>query len=296
MRIGVLGNVDSWYVNQIIATADSRGHTPVELRFNEQNPRIRNGETQLWIGQEKATDLDVLLVRTMPPGSLEQVVSRMDFLAAVEHAGVRIINSPKSIECAVDKYLTTQKLAQNGIPVPDTILCETSEIAAEAFELLGGDVVVKPLFGAEGRGILRIDHPEMALRAFRTLERLGAAIYLQRFNRGPLEDIRILVLDGQVVASMKRRPAPGDFRANVAQAGIAEKWSPTNREVSLAIHAASVTDCIFCGVDLMYNASGSPVVIEVNAVPGWRALEKTCKINVLERLFGWIENTSRHSD
>ncbi len=186
MRIGVLGNEGSWYVNQICTTASARGHAATELRFDQQNPRILNGETQLWIGNEKATDLDVLLVRTMPPGSLEQVVLRMDFLAAVEHAGVRVINSPKSMECAVDKYLTPQKLAHNGIPVPDTILCETSEIALEAFEMLGRDIVVKPLFGAEGRGILRVDHPEIALRVFRTLERIGAAIYVQKFNRGPL--------------------------------------------------------------------------------------------------------------
>ena len=289
MQIGVLGNEGSWYVNEICNVGRKRGHHAIELRFDQLNPRILSGETQLRIGETDAGQLDALIVRTMPPGSLEQVVLRMDFLAAIEHAGVPVINSPRSMECAVDKYLTTQKLAQNGIPVPDTILCESSEIAMEAFNLLGQDVVVKPLFGAEGRGIMRVNHPEMALRVFRTLERLDTAIYLQRFIQGPAEDIRVLLLDDQVVGAMKRRPAEGDFRANVAQAGTAEKWLPTEIEVHLATESARITDCLFCGVDLMYNEHGEPVVIEVNAVPGWRALQKACNVNVTEQLFAWIE-------
>ena len=290
MRIGVLGNEGSWYVNEICTAATNRGHFAAELHFAQQSARIINGKTEFWIGDQQASELDALIVRTMPPGSLEQVILRMDFLNALEQAGVRIINSPRSLECAVDKYLTTQKLAENDIPIPDTIVCETSEIAMDAFELLGRDVVVKPLFGAEGRGIMRVDHPEMALRTFRTLERLNTAIYVQRFNRGPMEDIRILVLDGQVVGSMKRRPAAGDFRANVAQAGQAEQYSPNAQEIELAIASAEITGCVFCGIDLMYNEQNTAVVIEVNAVPGWRALEKTCRINIADHLIQWLES------
>ncbi|MFN9977952.1 MAG: RimK family alpha-L-glutamate ligase, partial [Phycisphaerae bacterium] len=99
-------------------------------------------------------------------------------------------------ECAVDKYLTTQKLSLAGLPVPDTIVCENSETAMLALESLGGDIVIKPIFGAEGRGIMRVSDPELALRAFRTLERLGAVIYAQRFLNGPGFDLRLLLLDG----------------------------------------------------------------------------------------------------
>ena len=219
MHVGVVGNEGSWYVEQLCTAAAARHHTATPLRFQDICAQIRDGKTTLLLGEQRIGDLDALLIRTMPPGSLEQVVLRMDILASASRQGVRIINSPQSIECAVDKYLTTQKLAMAGLPVPDTIACEGSDAAMDAFESLGRDVVVKPIFGAEGRGILRVDHPEMALRTFRTLERLNATIYLQRFLKGPLEDIRILLLDGRLVGAMKRRPAAGEFRANAAQHG-----------------------------------------------------------------------------
>lgn len=292
MRIGVLGNDGSWYVDQLCAAAWGRGHDAQALQFPDMTARIMSGQTSLSIGELDLATLDVLLVRTMPPGSLEQVVARMDFLAGAAELGVRVLNPPKAMECAVDKYLTTQKLALSGLPVPDTIVCESCDAALDAFARLGNDVVVKPIFGAEGRGILRIDQFELAVRTFRTLERLNAAIYLQRFNRGPAEDIRILLLDGQLVASMKRMPAAGDFRANAAQQGTSIPWQPTSEELDLARRASLVTGCIFSGVDLMYDQRGRPLVIEVNAVPGWRAIQKTCGVDVPQQLLDWLESTS----
>ncbi|MCP4786525.1 MAG: RimK family alpha-L-glutamate ligase [Fuerstiella sp.] len=294
MRIGVLGNEGSWYVDQICSAATSAGHEALSLQFQQLRAGVSDNISHLHIGDVDVTGLDAIIVRTMPPGSLEQVVCRMDFLAAVAATGARIINDPKAIECAVDKYLTTQKLASAGIRVPDTTVCEDSNAALVAFEQLGGDVVVKPLFGAEGRGIMRVDHPELALRTFRTLERLQATIYLQRFNQGPLTDIRILLLDGKIVGCMKRSPSNGDFRANAAQDAVCQAWQPTRVERELALQAANVTGCVFSGVDLMYNEHQQPVVIEVNAVPGWKALEKTCDVDVPQTLIRWLEDS--HQD
>ncbi|MEQ9408580.1 MAG: RimK family alpha-L-glutamate ligase [Fuerstiella sp.] len=289
MRVGILGNDGSWYVQQLCTAAAARGHQAFPLQFPRMRAELRTGGVALLIDELNLATLDVLIVRTMPPGSLEQVVARMDLLGGLADLGVRIVNSPKALECAVDKYLTSQKLAMAGIPVPDTVVCEDSETALEAFHRLGGDVVVKPLFGAEGRGILRVSHPELALRTFRTLERLNASIYLQRFITGNSEDIRILLLGDHPVASMKRQAAPGDFRANAAQNGTARPWLPTDQELDLAVRAARVTGCEFAGVDLMFDADGQASVIEVNAVPGWRALQKTCAVNVPERLCQWLE-------
>ena len=259
------------------------------LLFNQFVAKVQTGRVDFSCGDRDLRNLDVVLVRTMPPGSLEQVVARMDMLAGLEACGVRVINSPRALECAVDKYLTTQRLALAGIPVPATIVCENSDTALEAFERLGRDVVVKPLFGAEGRGIMRVSDPELALRAFRTLERLGAVLYLQAFVSGPGFDIRVLLLDDQLVGSMKRIPKPGDFRANISQQGTGIAHVPTDRELGLACQAAKITGSLFAGVDLMYNADNEPLVIEVNAVPGWRGLQKTCNNNVPTRLFEWLE-------
>ena len=270
MQIGVFGNHDSWYVNELCRVGTSRGHQVLPLLFGQFSVSIETGTLAMNCGEVNLKDLDAVLVRTMPPGSLEQVVARMDMLAGLEAAGVRVINPPRALECAVDKYLTTQRLSAAGMAVPATIVCENSDAALAAFENLGRDVVVKPLFGAEGRGIMRVSDPELALRAFRTLERLGAVLYLQKFVSGPGFDIRVLLLDGQLVGSMKRIPKDGDFRANISQQGNALAHSATDPELELARQAANITGSLFAGIDLMYNPDLEPIVIEVNAVPGWR--------------------------
>src|SRR5206468_194859 len=95
--------------------------------------------------------VDCVLVRTMPAGSLEQVVFRMDVLHRLESRGIRVLNPPRALEAAVDKYLACCRLEAAGLPVPPTMACENADAAVEAYEKLGSDVVVKPLFGSEGK-------------------------------------------------------------------------------------------------------------------------------------------------
>ena len=220
-----------------------------------------------------------VIIRTMPPGSLEQVVYRMDVLARLEASGVTVFNSPKSVECAVDKYLTTAKLEEAGLPVPATVVCENSDDALVAFERLGGDVVVKPIFGSEGRGILRVSDPDLALRTFRTLERLDAMLYLQRFVDHRGFDIRVLVLDGKILGGM-RRVSEGDFRTNVSRDGRGEPHIVTDVEAEWSLRAAAATGARFAGIDILYDRDGSGFVIEVNAVPGWQAFQKVTGMDV----------------
>jgi ribosomal protein S6--L-glutamate ligase len=290
MRLGIFAAIESTYARLLADAATQRGHQPLLLDFTSLQASVRGGRLTWECSGHDLRTLDAVVVRTMPPGTLEQVVARMDLLAGLEAAGIPVINPPKSLECAVDKYLTTQRLALAGLPVPDTIVCESAEAALAAWEQLGGDVVVKPIFGAEGRGILRITDRELAHRAFRTLERLGAVLYLQQFLCGPRYDLRLLLLDGHLLGAMQRIPKPGDFRANLSQDGTAVPWHPSTEELQLACRAAETTGAIFAGVDLMHRSDLQPVVIEVNAVPGWRGLEETCRVPVAARLLDWIED------
>lgn len=296
MRIGVLGNSDSWYVRELQRAGGELRHEVVRLEFprivascglwtGDDERRSPNGSLTLAPSQgERGPDLDLakldaVIIRTMPPGSLEQVVYRMDVLARLEVDGVTVLNSPKSVECAVDKYLTTAKLEAAGLPVPATVVCENSDDALAVFERLGGDVVVKPIFGSEGRGILRVSDPDLALRTFRTLERLDAVLYMQRFVEHRGFDIRVLVLDGRVLGGM-RRVSDGDFRTNVSREGRGEAHVVTDLEAEWALQAAAATGARFAGIDILYDRDGQGFVIEVNAVPGWRAFEKVTGMDV----------------
>ncbi len=288
MRLGVLGNSESWYVADLQRVAHARGHVCERLEF----PRLVGAAGGALVtarqGEDDLRGYAAVIIRTMPPGSLEQVVFRMDLLHQLVDAGVLVLNPPRSLECAVDKYLTTARLARAGLPVPETIVCEGFEEALAAFHTLGGDVVVKPMFGSEGRGIVRVSDPDIAHRVFRTLERIDAVLYLQKFVRHPGYDIRVLILGEKVLGCMKRI-SETDFRTNVSRDARTEVHTPTALEIDYAQRAVVCTGATFAGVDLLYNERGELYVIEVNAVPGWRAFARTTGIDVAERVIEWIE-------
>jgi len=300
LRLGILASPESWYFRDLERAARLRGDHCTRLDFARLFGSVTTGRSTIQVASSDPLDFrpgepgpacDAVLVRTMPPGSLEQVIFRMNVLGLWQSAGIRVVNSPRSLECAVDKYLTTARLAEAGLPVPATMVCEHEDEALAAFESLGRDVVVKPLFGAEGRGILRVSDPDLAHRTFRTLMRLSAVLYLQEFIDHEGFDIRVLVLGGKVLGAMRRR-SPHDFRTNVARQAIAESHEFTEAEARLAIRAAACTGTEIAGVDLLYDRSGQCFVIEVNAVPGWQAFSRTTGIDVAACLLEWLATPS----
>ena len=293
MHLGILGQAGGWYVEALQRAAIARGDQCVRIDYDSLISRARCSRVSLHAGTIALDNLDILVVRTMPPGSLEQVVFRMDVLGHLADRGTRIFNSQRAVECAVDKHLTTLRLCAANLPTPDTIVCENSESAMIAFEELGGDVVVKPLFGAEGRGILRVDSTEMATRVFRTLERIDAVLYLQKFIRHPGYDLRVLVLGGEILGGIKRF-AGADFRTNVSLNGRCEVHSVTAAEADLALRAAACIGADFAGIDLITDQNAHDCwILEVNAVPGWRGFQRATGIPVADRVIDYLHLKSQ---
>src|SRR5262245_12825190 len=211
MRIALLAGGDGWHVRDLVRAAAHFGHVaePVDFRrvvatVGAAIPNAPDAPT--------LDEFDAVIVRTMPPGSLEQVVFRMDRLHALAARGVPVLNPPRALEVCVDKYLALERLAAAGLHVPETIVCQHADAALAAFEQLGRDVVVKPIFGSEGRGMVRVSDRELAWRTFRAIERTQSVHYVQRFIPHPGWDLRAFVLDGRVPAPVPR-PGNGDARA-----------------------------------------------------------------------------------
>lgn len=281
MRIAILCGRTGWHVQDLIRASHDRGHMAEALDF-------RRLAASVGFESRPLAGFDAALVRIMPSGSLEQVVFRMDLLHAASSHGVMVLNPPRAIETCVDKYLTNVRLANAGLPTPATHVSQLADDALAAFERLGGDVVIKPLFGSEGRGMQRISDRELAWRTFHVLERTGQVIYQQAFVRHPGWDLRAFVLGGKVIAAM-RRTASGDWRTNVAQGGTAERVTLGDAETRLAIDAAKAVACPMAGVDLLPGPSGEMFVIEVNAVPGWRALSQACSQDIAAEVVAFLE-------
>src|SRR5262245_9473775 len=285
MRIALLSAGDGWHVRDLRRAAAALGHPAEAVDFR----RVTAGVP---IVADSLAGFDGIMVRTMPPGSLEQVVFRMDVLHRLEARGVTVLNPPKAVEICVDKYLATAKLQAAGLPVPPTIVCQHADAALEAFEQLGGDVIVKPLFGSEGRGMMRVTDIDLAWRTFRALDGLQAVLYLQKFIPHAGWDLRIFVLGGKVLAAM-RRHGNGGWRTNVAQGGRAEPVSVADADAKLALRAAAAVGAPVAGIDLLPGPAGEWYVLEVNAVPGWRALAPVAGIDVAAALVQFLAGEFR---
>jgi RimK family alpha-L-glutamate ligase len=282
LRVGVLGASGSWHSRRLLDVLAARGHETVAVPATRLKSEIDEHGVARVLGPDgvRLDTLDLLLVRGLPRGSLEQVIFRMDalHLLADQH-GVRCVNGPGALERTIDKSWAGALLAAAGVPTPPTIVCERREDALRAFGTLGGDVIVKPLFGAMGNGIVRVCDRDVAHRLFAALELERAVYYLQRtVADAGRRDLRVLVIAGEVAGAMER--VSDSWRANVARGGRPRAITLTDLERDTALAAAAAVGADIAGVDLLVGADGEAVVPEVNGIPGWQALQSVCEVDL----------------
>jgi RimK family alpha-L-glutamate ligase len=276
VRVAVLASRQGWHTRELTRALDERGHTAAIVSYEGLTASIgtRSG---LRSGTAELDRADAVLARIIPSGTLEQIIFRVDALHRLEERGVRVVNSPRAIERTVDKFWTSSLLERCGIPTPDTVVCESPEEAMAAFRSLG-DVIVKPLFGSMGLGMVRVADEEMAYRVFRTVETIRGVYYLQRTIDHEGRDYRVFVLGGRVLGAIERR-ADG-WRTNISRGGQALPASLTDDWAALAVRAAAAVGAEYAGVDLLPARDGTMYVLEVNGIPGWRGLQDATGIDV----------------
>ena len=215
---------------------------------------------------------DAAFVRGIPAGTFEQVTLRLSVLHALVGLGVTVWNSPRAIECCIDKAMTSLLVAAAGLPTPRTFTAQSraAAVAIAERELRHGKLVLKPLFGAQGKGLKLIesagDLPEEA--------DIAALYYMQRFVEpagGIWRDMRLFVCAGEVVAGMTR--IGRGWITNIHQGGDAQPLLVTDDLRDLALAAARVTGADYAGVDLIRGADGVTQILEVNSMPAWSGLQ-----------------------
>ena len=277
MRVVVLASRPGWHTDQLLTALSERGHVAALARYEDLVAGLR-ADTDIRSGSSDLSRADLVLARIIPNGSLEQIVFRVDVLHALEEQGIRVINPARVIERTVDKLWTSAILQREGLPTPDTIVCESIDAAYPAREQLGGDVIVKPLFGSMGLGMVRVSDEETAFRVFRAIEMIRGVFYLQRTIDHDGRDIRAFVIGGRVVAAIERRSQ--GWRTNLARGGEARPLSLPPKWADLAIRAAEVVGAEYAGVDLLPARDGSLYMLEVNGIPGWEGLQAATGLDV----------------
>jgi RimK family alpha-L-glutamate ligase len=225
------------------------------------------------------------LVRGFGAAATQKIFFRLDILRALEEFGVRLINSRESLEIASDKFLTSVFLENYNIPTPKTIICEDPHKALDSFDDLGGDCVLKPLYGSKGIGIVRMNDKAFAENVIYSLGQLNHVFYLQEFIEHYNRDIRILVLGDNAIAGMYR--ISDSWKTNIHAGAKAKPIELTKELERLAINAAKITGTEIAGVDIIESEKGY-LVLEVNSIPGFTALQKVTDKNLASEIVNYF--------
>jgi RimK family alpha-L-glutamate ligase len=284
-----------WHARQLRAAFAKRGVEMVLARL-EACDFVSVSPFGLRLG--KLNELpDGAIVRGISAGSFEAVTRRLGILHALKGLGVPVWNDATAIERCVDKSTTTFLLARAGLPVPTSWTVEGIEAAKRVVkaEVGEGPLVLKPLFGSQGRGLVLVQ----SAADLPPPEEVGDIYHLQRFvgGDGPdYHDFRIFVIAGEPVAAMLRHSR--NWITNVKRGGKPMP-TPLDRELAeLAERAASAVGASFCGVDVIRGKDHRPYVLEVNSMPAWSGLQTVSSVEIADILgerFSAVLRTSTES-
>jgi len=209
-----------------------------------------------------------------------------------------LMNTPSTLSIqgltiARNKYLTLQALRGVDVRIPESVLIASRNKTEEPTDYLPPPLVMKLLSGTQGVGVMRIRDVAEAAPIIDTLSELDQMICLQKFLPNPGEDIRVFLVGGQVVAAMKRKAAPNEWRSNIHMGGVGVAHRPNAEETETAIKAADAVGVEIAGVDLI-NFNDQPYVIEVNASPGFRGLLSATGTNAANSIADYAISKARH--
>lgn len=213
----------------------------------------------------------------------------------LEAMKIPVFNSSEAIEISDNKIDSYQLFAQHHLPIPETIAApkifpHPTELDTESFseigEILGFPLVIKEAFGSFGKQVYLVhDENEMLNKAREIQDR---PYLFQKFIETSFgRDIRLNVVGDQVVAAMIRTSA-NDFRANVTAGAGMEVYSPTKREIELAVAATKAIGADYAGVDLLFGDNQQPILCEINSNAHIRNIYNCTGINVADYIIDHI--------
>jgi ribosomal protein S6--L-glutamate ligase len=217
-------------------------------------------------------------------------------ISQFENMNVFVAANAAALIEARDKLRCLHRLSQHGIQIPKTVFVASGQNMQAAVSQLGGlPVVVKLLEGTHGIGVILAETFRTVESTVEAFQRLNNRVMLQEFIREAKgRDVRVLVVNNQVVAAMERQARPGEFRSNLHRGGSARQVKLTTEERELAVKVVQIMGLHVGGVDFLRSERG-PLIMEVNASPGLEGIETVTGINVAGRIIQFIEETLAQS-
>lgn len=288
LKIGLLASDPDLYSNKrIIEAGENRGHEMVFLdikqcyvKLDSETPEVhyRGG----WI----LNDLDAVIPRIRPSMTFYGCALTRHF----ESLGVFPLNRADAISSSRDKLYSLQLLQRSGLDIPTTGFANSPMDTADLIDMVGGaPLIVKLLQGTQGRGVVLAETRKAGESVINAIKSLGTNLLVQEFiKEAQGKDLRCFVIDGKVIASIERRAAPGEFRANIHQGGTAALVRITPAERRLAIKAAKTMGLQVAGVDIIRSSKG-PLLLEINSSPGLEGIETATGKDIAGEMIASVE-------
>jgi len=223
----------------------------------------------------------------IPRSGSETSYFTLAVLRHFERQGVALANGPAAIESVADKLHTLQVLAGAKLPIPKTILGKFPVDVGLVEREIGFPVVVKKLRGTRGAGVMLCENRAQFDDLANLLDGANSGadfLFQQYIKTSHGRDVRLLVIDGRIVAAMERRAADGGFKSNISLGGSGKPYKPPREMAELAVKVAQELKLDVAGIDILFDENGYRVC-EANSSPGFQGLERACKVNVPEMVF-----------
>lgn len=287
MRIGILCRDKTLHgVRRISGSARSRKHRVRVLDPYRFLLKLNDGEISLEFRGKPFSGADVYLPRLGANISEHSLA----LIRHLEASGALVINGSGAIETARDKLRTLQLLAQEGLPVPSTAFAPDPAYLRAALDSVGGaPVVMKLPRGTQGKGVMRAHDAQEAQAISDVMWNLQRDAIVQEYvEEARKGDLRIIVVGGEVAAAVRRRASRDEFRTNLHRGGSVKKVTPARHVAGLARDAAKLCGLEIAGVDLLETKRG-PLVLEVNAAPGFEGVERAGGPEVAPVIIDYVE-------
>ena len=282
---------------RIVEECEKAGHkvyvVQVEGAFIDYNDGIYKIFNE---GDEKGFEINRSDTIAIVRGSVRLKKSYLDLVSRLEKTGICMVNSRDTIEISSDKYRSYVKLMDFGLTQPKTALIPNEDNWRKAFESLETTypIIMKTLEGSKGVGVLFIESE-------RQIESLIQLLYSQNEDIDLLiqeyiktdGDIRVIVLGGKIIASMKRAVVEGDFRSNVSQGAEVKEYELSELEIEQCLLTSKAIDGSWTAVDFIPSKNPKkdpPYILEVNHSPGTEGIEKATKKNIVKLIVEHFSN------
>ncbi|HBR80047.1 MAG: Ribosomal protein S6 modification protein 2 [Candidatus Uhrbacteria bacterium GW2011_GWE2_45_35] len=296
MKIGILSfgrpqtreTEPPYETKKLLEAALARGHEAKIFCEPFFSFRQDNDKLKIFYDNQPLPMVDLFIART---NFIEDQSIHSITVDALTSVGIKIINSTAlALSATKNKFARKLLINQAGLPTPrSTIVRDVSTIATEA-EAIGFPLVVKTPSGSGGRGVFLTENLATLLPIvdYLTVNHKIPLLLEEFIKEAEGRDLRVFVTGDKILAAMEREAKPGEVRSNIHAGGAGRPIELTDEEKNIAVAAAKAVGLEIAGVDIIRSAHG-PLILEVNARPGFEGLEQATGIDVAGGIIKYVE-------